>query len=169
MHPAMMTSYELTQRLMSVATYYDVREAGTEDVVYHVKAELMSPRPSCALWDEKADKELARLKGNFNKTHFTIEANGKELARVDFPTIAFKKKLALTIGDKQYHADAGVLSTLYNFSCTDADGNVAMSVRKKEGFTKVRDRFTVEPSELAPKEIALLVAVAIHTRYFEMI
>lgn len=164
-----MTSYELTQRLMSVATYYDVCEAGSEEVILHVKAELLSARPSCALWDEKADKELARLKGNFNKTHFVIEASGKELAKVDFPTIAFKKKLALTIGDKQYHADAGVLSTLYNFSCADADGKVAMSVKKSEGLTKVRDRFVVEPSEIAPKEIALLVAVAIHTRYFELI
>ena len=164
-----MTSYELTQRLMSLATYYDVREAGKEDVVFHVKAELMSPRPSCALWDEKTNEEIAHLKGNFNKTSFVIESKGKELAKVEFPTIAFKKKLSLTVGDKQYHADAGVLSTLYNFSCVDADGKVAMSVKKKEGFTKVRDRFTVEPSELAPKEIALLVAVAIHTRYFEMI
>jgi uncharacterized protein YxjI len=163
-----MTSYELTQRLMSVATYYDVRESGTEDVVFHVKAELMSPRPSCALLD-KDENELARLRGNINKTHFTIEANKKELARVDFPVIAFKKKLELTIGDKKYHADAGVLSTLYDFQCKDADGKVAMSVKKAEGFTKVRDRFVVEPGEIAPKEIALLVAVAIHTRYFEMI
>ena len=168
-HHASMSSYELTQRLMSVATYYDVRELGGSDVVFHVKAELMSPTPKSALFDDETQAELSRLRGNFNKTHFTVEVSGKPVATVDFPVVAIKKTLTLTIGDKAYHADAGVLSTLYDFGCVDDKGEVAMRVKKAEGLTKVRDRFVVEPSDVAPKEVALLVAVAIHTRYFEII
>ena len=165
-----MATYEITQRLMSLATYYDVCESGSDDVIMHVKGEFMAPTPTLKLFDDKTEKQLASVHGNFNKTHFTVrDASDKTLAEIDFPWVAIKKKMRLKIGDKTYEADAGILSSLYDFACEDADGKAVLHVKKPEGLTKVRDRFIVEPTDVVAKEIALLTAVAIHSRYFEMI
>jgi len=168
--PIMTSCYEVTQRLMSVATYYDIRETGTDAVVMHVKGALMSPTPSSTLTEEASGKVLGSLRGNFNKTHFEVlDAESKRIAEVEFPVVAFKKTLTLKMAEKTYHADAGVLSSLYDFACMDADGAMVLRVKKPEGLTKVRDRFIVEPADGVAKEIGLLVAVAIHARYFELI
>ncbi len=163
-------NYEVTQRLMALATTYDVREAGADAVVYEVHGAFTSPKPKFSLTDVKDKKEIASLAGNFNKTRFHVaDADGKELASVEFPSIAIKKKLVLLLGDKTYSADAGILSRMYDFKCADAAGDVAVQIKKGEGPTKVRDHFVVEPGPNTPMEVAILLAIAIHSRYFEMI
>ena len=93
----------------------------------------------------------------------------KELASITFPSIALKKTLALTVDGRTYTADAGVLALEYDFKCQDEKGAVAVEVKKREGLTKVRDRFSVESADDVPPEVAVLVTVAIHSRYFEMV
>jgi hypothetical protein len=52
------------------------------------------------------------------------------------------------------------------FTCADSGGNVAMEIAKQGGF---RDRFHVKVSDAVDASIALLAAVAIHSRFFEMV
>ncbi len=161
-----MAHYDVVQRLAAVATTYDVKDGDTALVA---RGAFTSVTPRFTLVDEK-DKELGTLAGNFNKTEFHIkDAAGKEVALVTFPSIALKKTLELEIGGKKYHADAGLLARVWDFKCADAAGKVAVEVKKPEGFTKVRDRFLVEAAEDVSREIAVLLTVAIHSRYFEMI
>ncbi len=164
-----MTQYEVVQRLASVATTYDVHEGGGAAIAFVARGAPTSMTPKFTLVDDK-DRELATLEGNFNKTKFHIRtADNKELARVSFPSVAFKKTLALTVGDRTFNADAGVLALEYDFKCVGADGQVGVEVKKPEGLTRVRDRFFVTAGEDMPREVAVLLAVAIHSRYFEMI
>lgn len=62
-----------------------------------------------------------------------------------------------------------MLALEYDFKCQDEKGAVAVEVKKREGLTKVRDRFSVESADDVPPEVAVLVTVAIHSRYFEMV
>lgn len=164
-----MGQYEVVQRLAAVATTYDVREKGKDDVALTVRGAPMSLTPRFAILDG-SDKELASLEGNFNKTAFhVLDADRKEVASVTFPSIAFKKTLVLKVGSETYTADAGVLALEYDFKCADSAGKVAIEVKKREGLTHVRDRFVVEAADSVPREVAVLVTVAIHSRYFEMI
>ncbi len=164
-----MAHFEVVQRLAAVATTYDVREEGKDDVALIVRGAPMSLTPKFVVTDA-GEKELASLEGNFNKTEFhVLDPARKELASVTFPSVAFKKTLALKVGDKTYTADAGVLALEYDFKCADADGKVAIEVKKREGFTHVRDRFGVDTGDGMPREVAVLITVAIHSRYFEMI
>ncbi len=165
-----MERFEVVQRLAAVATTYDVRVHGTEPIVLVVRGAPMSLTPKFVITDPGEEKELASLQGNFNKTEFHVhDVEKKEVATVTFPSIALKKTLSLKVGDKTYTADAGVLAFEYDFKCQDAKGNVAIEVKKKEGLTHVRDRFVVECGADMPREVAVLITVAIHSRYFEMV
>lgn len=164
-----MAQYEVVQRLAAVATTYDVREPGKGDVILIARGAPMSLTPKFVVTDP-SEKELASLEGNFNKTSFHVyDLSRKELASVTFPSVALKKTLSLKIGDRSYTADAGVLAFEYDFKCADDKGEVAIEVKKKEGLTHVRDRFVVETAEGIPVEVAVLITVAIHSRYFEMV
>ncbi len=104
-----MSQFVVTQRFMSLATNYDVTAPGSEQVLFTIKGTLMSPTPLFSLVEGSSEKVLASLNGNFAKTQFHIvSADGKQLATVDFPAIALKKKLSLKIGDREYSADGGV-------------------------------------------------------------
>lgn len=166
-----MDQYEIVQRLAAVATTYDVRPQGGDKVALVVKGAPMSLTPKFVVADpDDEKKELASLEGNFNKTEFHVrDADKKELASVTFPSIALKKTMSLKVGDRTYTADAGVLALEYDFKCQDEKGTVAIEVKKREGLTHVRDRFVVEHAADVPREVAVLVTVAIHSRYFEMI
>jgi uncharacterized protein YxjI len=162
-----MSSFEVTQRLLSVASRYDVRTEGGESIVMTVKGTLMSATPNFVLLEGTEGKELGSLKGNFAKTKFQIlDAAGKEQASIEFPALALKKTMALHVGPKTFTADAGVFKDV--FQCT-GEGGVALEVAKKTGLTAVRDRFIVKITEPVTQEIGLLAAVAIHSRFFEMV
>jgi len=165
-----MDRYEVVQRLAAVATTYDVRTPGAEPVLLVVRGAPMSLTPKFVITDSGEEKELASLEGNFNKTEFHVrDAEKKEVASVTFPSIALKKTLSLKVGEKTFTADAGVLALEYDFKCQDEKGNVAIEVKKREGLTHVRDRFVVEHGPDMPREVAVLITVAIHSRYFEMV
>jgi hypothetical protein len=163
-----MSNFEVTQRLLSVASRYDVRTEGSETIVMTIKGTLMSATPNFSLLEGTEGKELGSLKGNFAKTKFQIlDAAGKEQASIEFPSIALKKTLALQVGDKTFTADAGVFKDV--FQCKSADSAVVLEVAKKSGLTAVRDKFVVKVTDSITQEIGLLAAVAIHSRFFEMV
>jgi uncharacterized protein YxjI len=163
-----MSNFEVTQRLLSVASRYDVRTEGSESIVMTVKGTLMSATPNFTLLEGTEGKQLATLKGNFAKTKFQmLDLAGKEQALIEFPAIALKKTLALHVGDKTFTADAGVFKDV--FQCKNGEGAVILEVAKKTGLTAVRDKFIVKITEPITQEIGLLAAVAIHSRFFEMV
>ncbi|HWL86266.1 MAG TPA: hypothetical protein VNO21_10710 [Polyangiaceae bacterium] len=160
-----MSQFVVTQRFMSLATNYDVTAPGSDQVLFTIKGTLMSLTPVFSLVEGANGKELATLRGNFAKTQFhVISADGKEQACVDFPAIALKKKLTLKIGDKEYSADGGVFSGV--FQCKDSSGNTALEISK---VRSVRDKFSVVTKDDIMQEVGLLAAVAIHSRFFEMV
>jgi uncharacterized protein YxjI len=163
-----MASFEVTQRLLSVATRYDVRAEGSENIVMTVKGTLMSATPSFSLIEGTDGKALGSLKGNFAKTKFEIlDVAGNGQASVVFPAVAFKKTLALRVGDATFTADAGVFKDV--FQCKSGSNDVVLEVAKKIGLAAVRDKFIVTIREPLSPEIGLLVTVAIHSRFFEMV
>src|SRR5438309_2270852 len=124
-----MSQFVVTQRFMSLATNYDVTAPGSEQVLFTIKGTLMSPTPLFSLVEGASEKVLASLHGNFAKTQFhVVSADGKQLAHVDFPAIALKKKLSLKIGDREFTADGGVFSGV--FQCKDTSGNTAIEISK---------------------------------------
>ena len=162
-----MAHFEVVQRLAAVSTIYDVREPGKEEVLLIARGASMALTPKFALMDAN-EKVIASLEGNFNKTEFhVLDAERKEIASVTFPSVALKKTLALKVGDRSYTADAGVLALEYDFKCADDKGVVAIEVKKR--IMNVRDQFTIETGEGIPREVGVLITVAIHSRYFEVV
>ncbi|HEY8075796.1 MAG TPA: hypothetical protein VIF62_16835 [Labilithrix sp.] len=157
-----MEEFELTQALMTVGTLYEVRRPRTDAVVYTVKGELMSATPKFHLLD--GDKTLADLSANFIKTKYEIAKDGKPIATLAFPAVAFKKTLTLTVAGKAYAADGGVFKGV--FQCKDDKGATVLEIAKE---LSIRDTFIVKNGETLPLEVGLLSAVAIHSRFYEMV
>ncbi len=151
---------------MSVSAQYDVTVEG-EPAQYLVKGEFMTTTPTLQLFD-KESKQVASLKGNVLKTKFQIRGDkGEELASLNFSAVAFRKTFTMTVGSKGYHANAGVVGVVKDiFECKDNEGKVALVVSKKPG---IRDRFKIELREErdVPFEVAVLAAVALHSRFYE--
>ncbi|MCA9586730.1 MAG: hypothetical protein KC657_15350 [Myxococcales bacterium] len=160
-----MEPYELSQVLMSVATFYEVRRPGEDRVLFTVRGELMSPSPAFKLLEPPSNDAVAQLAGNFIKTKYEVEGKGGDvLARLVFPAVAFKKTLSLTVGDAKYEADGGVFRGV--FQCKDDKGEVVLEISKESG---IRDRFAVKMDDAFPREVGLLCAVAIHSRFYEIV
>lgn len=160
-----METYELSQVLMSVATVYEVRRAGEERVLFTVRGELMSPTPSFKLFEAGGQKVEGHLVGNFIKTKYEVKGGDDvTLAHLVFPAVAFKKTLALTVGDATYEADGGVFRGV--FQCKDTGGDVVLEITKESG---IRDKFVVRVADAFPRAVGLLSAVAIHSRFYEMV
>ena len=159
-----METYEVTQALLSVGTVYHVRRPRTEALLYTIRGELMSTTPKFHLVEGDAGKALADLTANFIKTKYEIRADGKVLGSLVFPAVAFKKTLTLTVGDLTYVADGGVFKGI--FQCKKPDGSIALEIVKE---MSIRDTFLVKTDESLPLEVGLLTAVAIHSRFYEMI
>lgn len=159
-----METYEVKQALMSVGTVYHVRKPGTEDVAYAVHGELMSTTPKFRLVPGEEGETLAQLTGNFLKTKYEVSKGGKVIAGLVFPAVAFKKTLTLTIDGKHYEADGGVFKGV--FQCKGDDGKMVLEIAKT---MSIRDSFVVKPGDTLDFEIGLLVAVAIHSRFYEMV
>ena len=154
---------------MSVSAQYDVSTEGGEgpSPPFLVKGEFMTTTPTLQLFD-KDSKLVASLKGNVLKTKFQIRSeNNDELASLNFSAIAFRKTFTMTVGSKGYHANAGVVGVVKDiFECKDNEGKIALVVSKEPG---IRDRFKIELREErdVPFEVAVLAAVALHSRFYE--
>lgn len=156
-------TYELTQRLSALATVYDVRHVKEPTPSITINGSFATATPKFELVENKDNKPLASLKGNVVKTKFQItNEKGAELATLNFAAVSLTKSLTMTVGSKGYHAKAGLLGG--TFECADNDGNVALSIVKEEGL---RDKFRVEIKGDIAREVALLAAVAIHSRFYE--
>ncbi len=157
---------QVTQRLMSVSAQYDISVDG-DAVPFIVKGEFMTTTPTLQLFD-KDNKLVASLKGNVLKTKFRISSDkNDELASLNFSAVAFRKTFTMTVGSKGYHANAGVVGVVKDvFECKDNEGKVALIVSKEPG---IRDRFKIELREErdVPFEVAVLAAVALHSRFYE--
>lgn len=159
-----MQSFEVTQLLMAVGSVYEVRAAGSDSVVMTIKGTLMSSTPKFAMVEGADGAELATLTGNFLKTKFQIRGSDKEeMGALSFPAVAFKKTLVLTVGGRGYTADGGIMGG--TFRCVDNEGVVSLEISKKMG---IRDKFEITIPGKIPREVGVLAAVAIHSRFFEM-
>jgi hypothetical protein len=160
-----METFDVTQVVMTVGSTYQVCAPGDEKVVMTVKGSLMSPTPKFSLVSQDEGPELATLTGNFIKTKFQMRgADKNELGNLLFPAIAFKKTLVLTVGGRGFTADGGLMGGV--FRCVDNDGKVGIEIAKKETF---RDKFSVSVDNGITKEVGILAAVAIHSRFFEFV
>jgi hypothetical protein len=163
-------SFDLVQELMALSAVYRVRKSGTTEPLFTVFGAFATTAPRFKLvqgTDAEAEP-IASLQANVLKTQYEILSAGKaSLGTVVFPAVAFKKTLQLTvrIGETEvlYKADGGVFKGV--FTCGDAAGNVALEIDKVFG---VRDRFVVRVHAGMPVEVALLSAVALHSRYYEL-
>jgi uncharacterized protein YxjI len=159
-----METYEVTQVLLTVGTVYHVRKPRTEPALFTVRGELMSTTAKFHLVEGDQGKPVADLTANFIKTKYEIRADGKLLGSLVFPAVAFKKTLSLTVGEDEYEADGGVFKGV--FQCKKADGSVVLEITKE---LSIRDTFLVKTTDALPLEVGLLSAVAIHSRFYEMI
>jgi hypothetical protein len=157
-------TYEVSQVVMTVGSTYQVRVPPSHDVIMTIKGSLMSPTPKFSMVKGADGAEVASLTGNFIKTKFQMfGAEKQELGALSFPAIAFKKTLVLTVGGRGYTADGGIMGG--TFRCIDNEGVVALEITNQTSFT---DRFTVVLKGL-PRDVGLLAAVAIHSRFFELV
>lgn len=159
-----MVTYEVTQAFLSVGTVYHVRKPREEDVLYTVRGVLMSPTPKFRLVEGDDGKEVGALTGNFIKTKYEINDESKVVGSLVFPAVAFKKTLTLTVGDDVYEADGGVFRGV--FQCKRSDGEVMLEIAKE---LSIRDTFSVKTNAAVPYQVGLLSAVAIHSRFYEMV
>jgi uncharacterized protein YxjI len=159
-----METYEVTQLLMAVGSVYQVRAPGSEDVQMTINGSLMTASPKFSMVKGSDGAELASLTGNFIKTKFEIRGGDKEhLGALSFPAVAFKKTLVLTVAGRGYTADGGLMGGV--FRCIDNEGVMGLEIKKRMG---IRDKFEINITGKIPKEVGVLAAVAIHSRFFEM-
>ncbi len=157
----------VTQKLMAVSAQYEVIAEGESTPQHFVKGDFMTTTPSLQLFD-KDNKQIATLKGNVLKTKFQIRGEkNDEMASLNFSAVAFRKTFTMTVGTKGYHANAGVVGVVKDiFECKDNAGTIALVVMKEPG---IRDKFKIEIREErdVPFEVAVLAAVALHSRFYE--
>ena len=158
-----MQTYTVTQKIISIGATYQIRSGESKDVLMTVKGKILTFTPKLEMKKGTEGEIINRLKGNFTKTKFSMEdMNANEIANIQFPYIAFKKRFSLTIGDKTYNAQGSF--TAWHFNCTDDTGKEVFSISKDFSF---RDKFTVNIDESMPKEIILLTAIAVDQKFFQ--
>ncbi|MDB4947230.1 MAG: hypothetical protein JWP97_6764 [Labilithrix sp.] len=165
-----METFEVTQAVLNLGTVYHVRKPRTEPTLYTIRGELMTTTPRFHLLEGggaqgDAGKAIADLTANFIKTRYEIRSDGKQLGALVFPAVAFKKTLTLTVGEDEYTADGGVFKGV--FQCKRADGVVVFEIAKELSF--IRDTFLVKTDGTLPVSVALLSAVAIHSRFYDYV
>jgi uncharacterized protein YxjI len=158
-----MLSFEVTQTLLSVETVYLVRRPRAEEVVYTVRGVLMSPTPKFHLVEGEGGRELGVLTGNFLKTKYEVSDGRRPLASIVFPAVAFKKTLTLAIDGEVFEIDGGVFRGVFQAKRGD---DVLLEIAKQ---LSLRDTFAIKIREELPFQIGLLSAVAIHSRFYEMV
>ncbi len=156
-----MSLFEITQRVMTIASEYEVKVGTDKEPSLVVKGTFLSTTPNLTLYEK--DTVVATLNGNMMKTKFVIASGGEEKAVVNFPAVSLRKTMTLTFAGRGYHAVSGGVSTEI-FQCADNEGKVVLELKKE---VSLRDRFKVDAREDLPREVAILTAVAIHSRYYE--
>lgn len=160
-----MEIFEVSQVVMTIGSTYLVRLQPSDDVIMTIKGSLMSSTPKFSLMQGSEGPELASLVGNFIKTKYQIlDAEKKPLGNLLFPAIAFKKTLVLTVNGRGYTADGGLMGG--TFRCVDNEDQVALEISNKSRFV---DRFEISIKGAIPRDVGLLAAVAIHSRFFEFV
>ena len=109
-------------------------------------------------------KEVGALTGNFIKTKYDISDETKVVGSLTFPAVAFKKTLTLVVGDHTFEADGGVFRGV--FQCKSPGGEVMLEIAKE---LSIRDTFSVKTDASIPFQVGVLSAVAIHSRFYEMV
>lgn len=163
-----MLTFEVTQVLLTVGTVYHVRRPREGAVLYAARGALMSPTPKFHLVEGEDGRQVGMLTGNFIKTKYEIHDEGGIIGSLVFPAVAFKKTLSLVLGEDIYEADGGVFRGVFQCRRSDADddGEVAVEIAKQ---LSIRDTFAVKSLETIPFQVGLLCAVAIHSRFYEMV
>jgi hypothetical protein len=90
--------------------------------------------------------------------------SSRRSTRSSTPRRSFKKTLVLTVNGRGYTADGGLMGG--SFKCVDNEDQVALEISNKSRFV---DRFEINIKGAIPKEVGLLAAVAIHSRFFEFV
>jgi uncharacterized protein YxjI len=160
-----METFELTQKLLSWGPQYEVRDTmqAGQDVLVTIKGKVLSATPKLTMVQGSEGPTAASMKGNFMKTKFEcFDANDKPLGVLAFPMLALKKGFTISAGGQEFKADGGFLGG--EFKCTDAQGNVVMTIAKQ---LSLRDKFAITTTGALPRELALLAAVAIDQRFFQ--
>jgi uncharacterized protein YxjI len=158
-------TFELTQALLTVGTIYHVRKPREDTVLYTVRGVLMSPTPKFRLVEGDDGNEIGVLTGNFIKTKYEIHDASAVIGSLVFPAVAFKKTLTLTLGSEAYEADGGVFRGV--FQCKKAESDEVVLEITKE--LSIRDTFSVKLKDVIPFQVGILSAVAIHSRFYEMV
>jgi uncharacterized protein YxjI len=157
-----MQSFEIVHKVLSLVETFLVRSPGSDNVVMTIKGKVIALLPKVTMVQGTEGVEIAKMRGNYFKTKFTMTMpDGKVIGVLKFPLIAFKKSFSLSVGDVVFTAKGGVFGV--NFSCVDANGKEAFTVRKEAGF---RDRFAVDVNDGIAKEVAIFAAIAIDQKYF---
>lgn len=158
-----METYEITQLLLKVNSVYQVRRPDSDAVLMTVRGELLTASPKYSMVEGESGVELATLTGNFIKTKFQMRgAHKEEIGLVSFPAVAFRKTLVMTVAGRGYTGDGGIIGGV--FRCVDNEGATALEIEQK---LDIRHRFEIRIKQAIPKEVAILAAVAIHSRFFE--
>jgi hypothetical protein len=99
------------------------------------------------------------------KTRYEVLVVGQRLATITFPAVTLRKKLALALeGGPTFEAEGGVLGGV--FRCATRKGAANLSVGKK---LALRDIFQTAHVARVPAEVALLTAVAVHSRFYDVV
>jgi hypothetical protein len=133
-------------------------------VLYTVRSVPASPTPNFRLVKGDDGSEVGLLTGNFIKTEYEVRDGPTLLGRLVFPAVAFKTTLTLTVADGVYEADGGVFRGV--FECKTSGGEVVLEIAKE---LSIRDTFSVKAKGRLPYQVGLLCAVAIHSRFYEMV
>ena len=158
-----MEAYEVSQKILSIGATYQVRAAGSSEVLYTVKGKVIAVTPKLTMVEGEKGDEVAVVTGNFFKTTFTMKGtDGSPMGELSFPLIMFKKTFTLSAGGQQYKASGGLMGRA--FSCEDSSGNTVFEVNKE---LALKDKFAVNCSDALPREVAFLAAVAIDQKFFE--
>jgi uncharacterized protein YxjI len=149
--------------LAAVGTAYHVCKPRERRILYTVVTLASSP-PRFRLVEAQAGREVGALTSNFIKSRYEIQDAGRALAVLVFPAVAFDKSLVLTIGGDDFDGEGSVFRGV--FQCRNGDGALVLEVAKQ---LSIRDTFSVKVSEAFPFQVGLLAAVAIHSRFYQMV
>lgn len=156
-----MPTFNVVQRLVALTPQYEIREGDT--LSYVATGKVMTTTPKLALFGPEGEsgKVLATMEGNFLQTTFNcFDPAGKTLCTLVFPALSLTKRFRLEVGEKVYSANGGVMGNV--FSCKDAAGNSAFSVKRKQSF---RDAFDLEVADDLDPHAGLLCSIAIYQHF----
>jgi uncharacterized protein YxjI len=158
-----MQSLIVTQKLLAVGATYEVKDAGSDSLVYIVKGKILTLSPKLEMRTSEGGEVTHLLKGNFWRTRFSIlDSSQTEVGVIQFPFIAFFKSFILITGGRTFNARGSI--TAWHFSCADESGKDLFTISKELAF---RDKFAVNVDESMKKEVIVLAAIAVDQKFFQ--